>query len=383
MLFALAIYILVGPLPWLGIAIAAISGHRRMNRLRSDRSSLPEPTPTLSIVIPAKDEAAGIRDCVTRVLAQDYPDAELVVINDRSTDGTGETLDAIARDEARLRVVHVADLPPGWLGKCHALYVGTEKLESEWLLFVDSDVGLLPEAARRAVALAEHRQYDALSLMPRLVAPTFWERTLLPLLAMAWAAAFQISLTNDDSRPKHALANGQFFLIRRSWYAKVGGHGAVRDRIVEDVALMRILKAAGARTRFMAGQHLAQTRMHADLRRMFHGWARIFAGSSGRSVVPMAAVLFVLISCIASAVFAAVVVARTGDIAWTVALVTHVALATGFTAWTYHVAGQAARYVLLLPLAWSMVIAILGYAIRVCASGKVDWRGNAVTVNRD
>lgn len=380
---ALLAYLLIGPLLWLGIIVAAASGHRRMNRLREDRAALPDPPPSLSIIVPAKDEAAGIGDCVSRILAQDYPHAELVVIDDRSTDGTGSTLDEIARSEPRLRVVHVTDLPPGWLGKCHALSVGTETLLTEWLLFVDSDVGLSPEAARRAVALAEHRQYDALSLMPKLVAPTFWERTLLPLLAMTWAAAFQISLTNDDTRPRHALANGQFFLIRRAWYTRVGGHGAVKDRIVEDVALMRILKASGARVRFMAGQHLAQTRMHPDLRRMFHGWARIFAGSSGRSIWPMAITLLILLTTLASAAWAAVVAVRTGSVAWLVALAAHLLLSIGFTAWTYRVAGQAARHVVLLPLAWSMVIAILAYAIRVCASGKVDWRGNAVTVNRD
>jgi chlorobactene glucosyltransferase len=382
-LIALLLYILLGPLPWLLLAVGAWSGHRRMNRLLGDQSPLPEPTPTLCIVVPAKDEAAGIRDCVSRVLQQDYPGAELVVIDDRSADGTGVILNGMSVAEPRLKVVHVNDLPAGWLGKCHALFVGTEKLDSEWLLFVDSDVGLKPEAARRAVALAEHRQYDALSLMPRLVAPTFWERLLLPQLAVAWGAAFQISLTNDDTRPNHAFANGQFFLIRRSWYARVGGHGAVKDRIVEDVALMRILKAAGARTRLMAGQHLAQTRMHADLRRMFHGWARIYAGSSGRSVWPMVSVLGLLLITIVGVVFATTVASRTHDALWIAALAAHVAVVVGFIAWTYRVAGQAARHVVLLPLAWPMVIAILAYSIRVCASGKVDWRGNAVTVNRD
>jgi cellulose synthase/poly-beta-1,6-N-acetylglucosamine synthase-like glycosyltransferase len=381
--FLFVVYLLLGPGIWLGLLIAAWSGNGRMNQLRREESPLSEPAPSLSIIVPAKDEAAGIRDCVSRVLKQDYPDAELVVINDRSGDGTGDILDAMAADDPRLKIVHVTELPTGWLGKCHALFVGTQQITSEWLLFVDSDVGLTPDAARRAVARAERRQYDALSLMPRLVAPTFWERLLLPQLAVAWGAAFQISLTNDDSRPRHAVANGQFFLIRRAWYERVGGHGAVRDRIVEDVALMRILKAAGARTRLMAGQHLVQTRMHSDLRKMFHGWARIYAGTSGRSVLPMLSVIVVMLATVIGIAFAAAIAARTHDPRWTAALAVHATLVLAFVGWAYHVARQSVVNVLLLPLAWPMVIAILAYAIRVCASGKVDWRGNAVTVNRD
>lgn len=376
------IYLLLGPLAWLGACVVAGFARHRMTRLHAYRVPLPEPVPTLSIVVPAKDEVTGLRDCVMRVLAQDYPGAEVVVIDDRSTDGTGAILDAIAAAEPRVRAAHVTSLPDGWLGKCHALHVGTRDLTSEWLLFVDSDVQLAPNAARRAVALCATRDYHALSLMPHLIAHSFWERSLLPLMAMLWGATFRISLTNDDSRPHVAFANGQFFLIRRDHYERVGGHAAVRDRIVEDVALMRLLKASGTRARFMFGGELARTRMHTHLRQMFHGWARIFAGSSGRSMVPIVVAIGVLAGTVALLGVGLAMSLATGHPAWIVATIAHAALVLGYGAWTYAAAGQAPVYVLLMPITWPTAIAMLAFAARVCRTGSVVWRGKVVNVDR-
>lgn len=379
---AFTIYLLLGPLAWVGVCLLAMFARHRMTRLHAARAPLPEPAPTLSIVVPAKDEAAGLRDCVSRVLAQDYPNAEVVVIDDRSTDGTAEILDAIAAEQPRVRATHVAALPAGWLGKCHALHVGTRDLTSEWLLFVDSDVQLAPDAARRAVALCADRDYHALSIMPLLDARSFWERSLLPLMGVLWSATFKISLTNEDSRPELAFANGQFFLVRRDHYERVGGHAAVRDVIVEDVALMRVLKAQGTRTRFMLGGELARTRMHTHLRQMFHGWARIFAGSSGRSAWPIVGAIAFLVGTIALLALGVAMSIATGHPAWIAATVAHAALVLGYTAWTYATTGQNPLLALLLPLTWPMAIAMLGYAVHVCRTGTVVWRGHAVGVGR-
>ena len=377
-----AIYVLLGPVLWIGVVLVTITARVRMNRLHASRATLPTPAPTLSLVVPAKDEATGLRDCVTRVLGQDYPGAEIAVIDDRSTDGTGAILDAIAAEDARVRATHVTELPAGWLGKCHALHVGTRSIESDWLLFVDSDVQLAPDAARRAVALCVEREYDVLSIMPRLDARSFWERSLLPLMAIAWGAAFGISMTNDDSRPDHAFANGQFFLIRREWYEKVGGHAAVRDQIVEDVALMRVLKQAGARTRLMFGGQVARTRMHTNLRQMFHGWARIFAGSSGRRIAPIVGTIAFMLMTVATLAVGATMAIATGHAAWIAATATHGALLLAYLAWAYAAAGQSPIYALAMPVTWPMVIAMLAYAIHVCRTGTVVWRGSAVGVGR-
>lgn len=372
--------LVLGPLAWLGLIVLGVFARHRMSRLYEDREPLPDPAPTLSIVVPAKDEAEGIAACVDRVLGQDYPNAQVVVVDDRSTDGTSRILDDLAMHQPRLKPFHVTELPAGWLGKCHALYVGTRDLTSDWLLLVDSDVKLSPDAARRAVALCIDRKYDVLSIMPTLDARTFWERSLLPLLAVAWSAAFRISFTNDDSRPNHAFANGQFFLVRRDWYEKVNGHESVRDQIVEDVALMRTLKSAGAKTRLMLGQDLAHARMHTNFSQMFHGWARIFAGSSARSIVPMLAVmLFLVLSLLTLAVGIGMSV-QNGHPAWVALAAAQLVLMSAFLAWIYSTAGVSRVYALALPVTWPMVMAVLGYSIYVCRTGRVIWRGTSVQV---
>lgn len=380
MALTFSICLLLGPLAWLGLIVLGIFARVRMNRLKTSRAALPDPAPSLSIVVPAKDEALGIAACVHRVLTQDYPGAEVVIVDDRSTDGTSRILDELAQAEPRLKPFHVTDLPDGWLGKCHALFVGTHDLTSDWLLLVDSDVQLSTDAARRAVALCVERNYDVLSIMPTLDARTFWERSLLPLLAVAWSAAFRISYTNDDSRPDHAFANGQFFLIKREWYEKVNGHESVRDQIVEDVALMRVLKHAGAKTRLMLGQELAHARMHTNFRQMFHGWARIFAGSSARSIWPMLAVMLFMTATVAVLAVESAFALRTHHPAWVATFGIHVVLMFAFIAWVYATAGVAMIYAAAVPITWPMVLTILGYSIHVCRTGRVIWRGTAVQV---
>lgn len=372
------------PIGWLGLLIVALIARKRMNRLEVDQSPLPHISPSLAIVVPARNEAEGIEDCVSRLLQQDYPAFELHVINDRSTDDTGAILDRMASTQPRVRVRHVDSLPPGWLGKCHALSTGTRGISSDWILFVDSDVKLEPFAARRMVALAHAREYDALSVLPRIEAPSLWERLLLPPLAFAWGAMFRISQTNEDSRPDHAFANGQLFLIKREVYERVGNHEAVRDQIVEDVMLMRVMKRAGARCRLMIGPSLGRTRMQTNLKSIFHGWARILAGSSGRSMLP---IVVAIVLCIVNpiALGAGIWMSLTDASAvskWWVPTLMHAGIWFGMMMWCYRGAGLRMREIAWLAITWPMMTAVLINALRVCVTGRVDWRGNAVVVNR-
>ena len=270
----------------------------------------------MTILVPAKDEEGGIAGCIERIAEQEYPSFDIVAVDDRSVDRTGVILDEIAREmnaktdtdsatevapplasgcptsvglcatspNPKLRVVHIEQgaLPSGWLGKCHALLKGTKLATGEWLLFVDSDVTINRTALAQTLAVAIQRKYDALSIITQLECRSFWERLMLPMLGGAWTMMYFVSLTNRDNS-KVAVANGQFFLIRREAYEKVGGHEAVRNQITEDVELMRLLKSNEFTCRFLLGGHLASTRMHANLKQMFHGWGRIFSGTSRRS----------------------------------------------------------------------------------------------------
>lgn len=420
------LYVLAGPVTWLLVAYFTAIGRERVNKLKKNRDTLPAEPPLVSILIPAKDEGERIRDCVADVLKQDYPRYEVIAINDRSTDNTGDILEQAAGDAnvfvtrhpddaveqfppTRLRVLHIESLPQGWLGKCHALDHGAKHAAGEWLLFVDSDVRLQPHALRTLAANAIARQYDAVSILTTVETHTFVEKLMLPLLAASWMMMFSGDQTNEDSEPDKAVANGQVFLIRAETYRKVGGHAAVKDRIVEDVELMRLLKKNEAKCRLLNGSHLAATRMHTNLTQMFNGWARIFAGTARGSVWPMVLAIAFLMACVLSLIPALVgglaanvthfsyssssgasgfsqayadVAFADASLYWLGAAAIHWLLMTIISGFIWFWSGNSPFYALLLPLSIPTEIAILLHAIRKAISGNIDWRGSAVNVRQ-
>ncbi|WP_428939536.1 glycosyltransferase [Fontivita pretiosa] len=378
----LVCYALIGPAAWMLMLAGLLVGRARMDRLRRWRGQLPADPPHVTILVPAKDEAKGIGRCIESVLAQDYPKFDVIAIDDRSTDDTGAILDRIAARDQRLRVIHVSQesLPAGWLGKCHALCLGSQQASGQWLLFVDSDVTLEPNALSAAISLALARNYDALSVLTRLECHSFLERWMLPALAATWAIMNVVSLTNLDRRRDIAAANGQFFLVRRSAYEAVGGHAAVKDRITEDVELMRLLKARGFKTRLFSGAHLAATRMHSSLRQMFQGWARIYCGTvrlrPGRI---LAAMVFVVCSvltvypALAMGVFGLATSAESGLLL--AASTAHLVLMTLHVGLVYRWAGVGWMHALLMPATAPMLLAVLTFALHKCRTGRITWRG--------
>jgi chlorobactene glucosyltransferase len=384
---ALILYVIVGPLAWVGFAALMRLSYIRMKRFGHQRFSLPDPPPRVNILIPAKDEGDGVRACLERVLKQDYPNYSVLAVDDRSTDATGGIMnDLAAAHPDRLRALHVPQggLPAGWLGKCNALHTAAAHADGEWLLFVDSDVKIEPDALSTAVARAVERRYDALSLMTRLETENFWEKLILPLAAASVGVITRMSLTNHDAHPNTAFANGQFFLIRRSAYEEVGGHASVRDNITEDVALMRILKRAGKRCRLYYGRDFASTRMHTTLGSMFSGWARIYSGVTERHALPiLGAMLFAAISGLSAYVILAISLVAFasghGALSWLILALFHVAIMTAMLMVIYYLSGNPRRYALLFPLGGAVMIAIYAAAIRACQTGRIAWRGTSYT----
>jgi chlorobactene glucosyltransferase len=353
-----------------------------MNRLKR-AMPLPDPLPTVTILIPAKDEGREITRCIQSAMSQDYARFDILAVDDRSTDDTGPILDRLAAEtpaerganggSAQLHVLHIPPngLPAGWLGKCHALATAAANVKTDWLLFVDSDVQLQRSALTIALSNAVDRKYDAISILTKLECHTFLEKLVLPLAAATWATMFAVSATNDDDR-KAAAANGQFFLIRRNAYEAVGGHAAVRDQITEDVELMRRLKSNGFRTRLLFGDHLATTRMHATLHQMIHGWGRIYSGTSRRRIGRILATT-VLLPLIGLTVYPALIVGLFHPLLL-IAAGAHFIAMTAYLSLVYSRAGQPRRYALLFPLGCGVILMLLAYALRMCRTGRVLWR---------
>jgi len=247
--------------------------------LRPDGSlPLPDDAPKVSVVVPAKDEEANIGQCLATLLAQDYPDFEIIVVDDRSRDGTADAVRRAAAADARVRLVQVQALPDGWFGKTHAMHVGAAQAAGQWLLFVDADCRQATGSLRAAMSYTLARGGDMLSLWPLLEMHSFAENLLQPLLGSILGLYFRPQWVNDPRR-RAAFANGQFILIRRNAYEAVGGHAAVRSALVEDIALARAVKGAGHRLLNAMGFDLFRTRMYDRFSGIWRGWTRIFSAA--------------------------------------------------------------------------------------------------------
>lgn len=378
------LYLLLGPVAWLVLGVLMLAGRRRMALLERGAPAIQNP-PKVSIIIPAKDEEAGIADCIRSVLAQDYPNFQIVAINDRSADRTGAILDELAKHDPRLRVLHVEEgsLPPGWTGKCNAIQQAWQGADGEWIFFVDSDVLLAPEALSRMLGVSLHRKYDFLSVLTRLECRSFSEKLILPLTAGSVSYMYAVSMTNADGRRGNAFANGQCMLVRNEVYGSVGGHGAVHNLITEDVELARLLKRKGHKVRLGWGGQIASTRMYASIRQMFRGWGRIYSGMSRRRPWRILAAMLVVLLTIPSAYAAAAWGAMASQPEWLVAAGIHWAVMTLVVSQIYASSGNPRRYALLLPAGVAVLLAIYAFALKWCITGRVEWRGTAYDQNAD
>ena len=233
----------------------------------------PSQAPLISVCIPARNEERNIRACVEVMLAQDYPDLEVIVLDDRSTDATPSILADIASRDPRLRPISGSDLPEGWAGKPHALYQASKAARGEWLCFVDADTFVTGEALSACYAKAIETNADMFTIMTFQITGTFWEKVVMPLVMTALSVGFSPRKVNDPKR-KDAIANGQFIMIKRSVYDAICGHESVKDQIVEDKAISEQVKWNGYHLVVADGYAVARTRMYTSLPEMWEGWTK-------------------------------------------------------------------------------------------------------------
>jgi chlorobactene glucosyltransferase len=249
----------------------------------------------VSVVVAAKDEEAVIETSVTRLLAQDYHNIEVVVANDRSTDRTAEILTRLeAGARGRLRVVHIDDLPAGWAGKTHAIHRALPFTSGEWLCFTDADCRLSPNAVSLAVDRACAARADFVTIVPELDVANIWDAVVQPvcvLVLLGWARPHQAA----DPKSSAAYANGAFMMIRRRCYDTLGGHASVRAELNEDLRLAQRAKAEGYRLRVLESRGVCRTQMYESVGRLLRGWGRQFYGcsNSAQQLLKTAVFLFV------------------------------------------------------------------------------------------
>lgn len=256
--------------------------HVEMGRIRREglyvhRIEAAGSMPAVSVIIPARDEAARISECLNSLLSQDYPDLRIIVVDDRSSDGTFEIVQEAFAGDPRCNVCRIDELPGGWGGKSHALWIGAKRAETPWLVFIDADCRLEADGLASAMRYALDHGADLLSLWPRDASVGFWERLLLPLCGAMIVIWYGRRATHDPAAPV-AFANGQFLLCGRDAYWSIGGHESVKDALVEDIPLAKHAKKSGLKVLSAIGTAIFSVRMYASLREIVSGWQRIYIG---------------------------------------------------------------------------------------------------------
>ena len=222
----------------------------------------PAGNPRVSIIVPARNEEHTIEQPLTQLLTLDYDNYEVIAVDDRSTDRTGEIMDRIAASPAaheRLKVIHVDGLPSGWLGKTHAMWLASQQATGDWFLFTDADVLFKPQALRRALAYAETERADHLVLFPRMIMKRAGEKMMIAFFQTLFVFGHRPWKVADPKTKDH-MGVGAFNLIRRNVYEAVGTYRALRFEVLDDMKLGKVVKNAGYRQRVVFGEDLISIR---------------------------------------------------------------------------------------------------------------------------
>ncbi len=242
--------------------------------------------PLISVVIPAKDECHCIKESASRILASKNCRFELILVNDRSRDNTLQLMEELARADARIKMMSVDELPVGWTGKTHAMFLGANIASGEILVFTDADSFLNPNALCTALSYMSSRSLDLLSLLPGFTKRGFIADAIFPILALGLLHYHPLKDVNNPVKPA-AMASGSFLMITRKAYEIIGTWHRLRNEITEDIALAKTVKGQGMKLTVLRGSNLVQLEPFNNLLQLFSFWKRVYYGGHERSVSTM------------------------------------------------------------------------------------------------
>jgi chlorobactene glucosyltransferase len=372
---------------WLAIVawliLRAVNQRGLLPRLAPASPSTSEEAPPVTVIVPARDEAANIARCLKSLLAQNYPADRLsiVVVDDHSTDDTAAIVRACAAGNPRLSLLASPPLPPRWTGKSHACWIGARSAapDSEFLCFIDADVWAEGALISSAVRAARAQDLDLLSLAPRQELQSFAERLVLPCGLVL--LSFIQNLRELQARSGSGVtATGQFMLIRRNAYEAAGGHAAVSSAICEDLDFARRLKQSGRSVILMSGEEMISTRMYTGWRTLWPGLAKNLVDTLGgrRATVTLALIALLLVwTAVAMPAFDAAAWARGAPNAETAFIAAFLGSSAAFA---LHIAAAGYfripfYYGLLFPLGYTIGALMALDSVRRRMRGRVSWKG--------
>ena len=276
---------------WLTHGMRVVYGATQLPRLEKSGMAADEFCPRISILLAARDEEEKLAGALETLVALDYPNLEIVAVDDRSADSTPQIMADFSACDARVRILRIDELPVGWLGKPHALQRGYEASSGEWLLFTDADVQFHPESLRRAMSLVRERRLDHLTLMCAVEMHGFWEKTLITFFGLGFHVATNPNnVGNPGSRSYVGI--GAFQLVRKLAYEQSGMHRRLALEVVDDMKLAKNIKRAGFRSCVGVAQEHISVRWHAGAANIVRGVTKNFFAAASYSLGLVAAQSF-------------------------------------------------------------------------------------------
>lgn len=371
---------------WLIVLILTVRGLARQEFLlpTANLRLTASDAPLVSILVPARNEEHRVLPaCIQSILAQDYGRFEVIAVNDRSTDSTISILQALATSDERLRVIEGEELPPGWLGKPYAMQQALAHARGEWILATDADMNFERSALRTALDRVVEAQGDALTLIPRFEAGSFWERVMIP--TWAWVLLmFILFYRVNNSKTDRAAAIGGFFLVRRTVLDRLGGYEALKNEVMEDVRLAEMIKRSGASLSVHYAPALVRTRMYSTFGEMWEcsckNW---FSGMNFSLPLALSSVASMYLGAVAPPLIAlalAIALVAGADVS--------LFLIPAALSWLFQVLIMASMsrrsevspvYALTVPLGLAVMYAILfDSSIRITIGRGVTWKGRRI-----
>lgn len=266
----LSIWAVMACLAWCFIYGRAINNCLALPLLSQLDPKHPDRWPLLSVIIPACNEADTIEMALSTLLEQDYPNLEIILVDDRSTDNTARVVTQKADSDSRLQLIKIKHLPPGWLGKVHALHKATEYAKGEWLLFTDADVHFQPGVLQKTVSLCLDQQLDHLSMIPDLFERSFWHNVTLSAFSMTFLATIRASQIGKPDAESY-VGIGAFNLVRKTLLDQTKGFAWLKMEVADDLGLGLMLNQAGAKQCLVVGVDAIGLTWYPSLSRMFAG----------------------------------------------------------------------------------------------------------------
>ena len=356
---------------WILNTVDMALGVARVKRLAEVSPLKDADCPSVSIMFAARDEAEKLPGALEKLLALDYPNYEVVAVNDRSEDGTREILESAASCDGRLKVVQISSLPAGWLGKPHALQKAYEHASGEWLVFTDADVHFSPDLLRRTVALARGENWDHMTMLGRVEMHGPAEKIAMTFIAMAFLMGMRPWWVSNPKSPFYA-GIGAFQLIRRRAYEAIGGHQRLAMEVVDDMKLGKLVKEGGFRSGVANSGDMVTVRWHAGVGNIVRGTTKNFFAAGGFrlwiTVLQVTGLLWMFVLPLVAMAFVQGVRLVFALIAVAMAIVAEAGVALEF--------GISPLYALTYPIG-ALIFAwmITRSAIVTLWSGGITWRG--------